>query len=134
MSSSEESSEQSSNDTLEQLRVLSHRLSNSLEVIMQAQYLLQHSRESFLEAAKAEVENQGVTKQKVTKKEVAQKEGTKQEDQKWTAMIGNAAAEAAETNRQIRDAVRHLSALRAAEANPLRSVPASGQKNRGPSR
>lgn len=114
MSSPKESSEQSSNDTLEQLRVLSHRLSNSLEVIMQAQYLLQRSGESFPEVTKAEV--------------------PKQEDQKWTAMIGNAAAEAAETNREIRNAVRRLSALQATEAHPLPPASRSGQKNRGPSR
>ena len=38
--------EESSANMLEQLRSLSHRMSNALEVIMQAQYLLQQSRTS----------------------------------------------------------------------------------------
>lgn len=114
------SPEESSSDMLAQLRVLSHRLSNSLEVILQAQYLLQRSRESFPEVRKKEVPKEEVLKKETAKQEVIKREAKEDvlEDQKWTTMIGNAAVEAAETNREIRDAVRRLSALHAAEPKP----------------
>jgi ATP/maltotriose-dependent transcriptional regulator MalT len=116
------SPEESSTDMLAQLRLLSHRLSNALEVIMQAQYLLQRSQEPF----------DGLPKKAVPKAAVAKKEESpkkqnsdRSEDQKWTTMIGNAAAEAAETNREIRDTVRRLSALQAAEPKPSLTLPRS---------
>ncbi|HEY1800763.1 MAG TPA: hypothetical protein VGG46_07490 [Terriglobales bacterium] len=95
--------EESSADMLEQLRSLSHRMSNALEVIMQAQYLLQQSRTS----------------------------GNAPGEDKWTTMIGNAVAEAAETNRELRETIRTLSAMQAAKATDTKlAVPLSSKANR----
>ncbi len=95
--------EESSANMLEQLRSLSHRMSNALEVIMQAQYLLQQSRTS----------------------------GSAPGEEKWTTMIGNAVTEAAETNRELRDTIRTLSAMQAANAaNTKIAAPLSPKANR----
>lgn len=97
------SPEESSANMLEQLRSLSHRMSNSLEVIMQAQYLLQQSRTS----------------------------GNALGEDKWTTMIGNAVTEAAETNRELRDTIRSLSAIQAAKVTDAKlAAPLSPKANR----
>jgi two-component sensor histidine kinase len=104
------SPEDSSANILEQLRSLSHRMSNALEVIMQAQYLLQQSRAS----------------------------GNAPGEEKWTTMIGNAVTEAAETNRELRDTIRSLSAMQAAKAADaklsVRLSPKANRKNANPLR
>jgi hypothetical protein len=129
------SPEESSTDMLAQLRLLSHRLSNALEVIMQAQYLLQRSQERSDELPKKEALKKEVSKKEAPRKEESsekQNDG-RNEDQKWTTMIGNAAAEAAETNREIRDTVRRLNALQAVEAkSSLTLAEKRAKKTAGP--
>jgi len=97
------SPEELSANMLEQLRSLSHRMSNSLEVIMQAQYLLQQAPAS----------------------------GNAPGEDKWTTMIGNAVTEAVETNRELRNTIRSLSAIHAAKATDAKlAVPLSPKTNR----
>jgi hypothetical protein len=72
-------------NNLTKLRSLAHELSNSLEVIMQAQYLLEHSEPSGEEKWAA----------------------------KWIDMIGKAIKEASEVNGEIRQILRSASVMQA---------------------
>jgi signal transduction histidine kinase len=99
--------EKPSEDVLKQLRALSHDMSNALEVIIQAQYLLQQSQE------------------------------LSPEDKKWVGMIGKAGAEATDANRKIRDMIRALSVTQAegaamSAANSLSAQSSKAKKNADP--